>query len=236
MHGESMELAKILKANPYHDEKGRFTSEANAKTISGNYKVWHGSAARDKLIEEGFILGKEGHGKGKDMLGPGMYVTPSKDYASAYGELVRVKTKKVKLARVTKEDLYEITQGKEFQAELRRRTDEFFSSPEGKDAFSAPNYKGQLIAEHFLRKGYHGVFSSLGPIPSLNGEYRTAVVLYDYRDAIESITKYSPKDASKEESSLDLDELSMFCIHPSILPRVPRIKRPVSSKKSAFTY
>lgn len=225
-----MEFAQVLKANPYHDEKGRFSTEDKAKVVSGNYSAWHGSAAVDKLLAEGYIVGKKGAGLGRDLLGPGMYITPSKDYASKFGELTKLKTNKVKLARVSKEDLYAITQGKEFQAELRARTSAFFDSPAGKDAFSAPDFKGELIADHFRKKGYDGVFTKIGPIPALDGAYRTAIVLYNPGKVIKSISRHSEDSTSKEEL---VD--TMYCVHPSILPKVDKVPRP-KAKKSAFSY
>ena len=201
----------VFKANPYHDEKGQFSTEDKAKTISGNSPVWHGSASVDKLLSEGYVVGHKGAGLGADILGPGMYVTPSKDYASKFGDLLMVNTTKVKLAKVSKEDLYVLTQEKSFQAELRSRTEAFFTTPEGKEALAAPNFKGQLIAEHFLKRGYDGVFTKMGPIPALDNGFRTAMVLYNPRKSIKSL--------SKLEEGVKKSEI-LYAVHPTILPRV----------------
>ena len=129
--------AKVLKANPYHDERGRFTSESSAKVVSGVGSLFHGTSddSAQKIVAQGFKASKGG------MYGDGVYLTNDKSKADFFGD----RTVKVALPKGFKfktftekeyEDFYwdaiEPTQG-------QRRADAFTQ------ALSSKGFKGHAV-------------------------------------------------------------------------------------------
>lgn len=81
-----MNLSHVFKANPYRDEKGRFST--------GGGPFFHGTSVADLISKEGFKVLPGGNGR---LLGDGIYITPSKTDAASYGgEVLEVDASAVK--------------------------------------------------------------------------------------------------------------------------------------------
>lgn len=79
----------ILKANPYHDENGLFTTADKAKNV-----VFHGTSVADLIEKDGFkvVPGKNGR-----LLGDGIYLSSSKYTSEQYAKEVNGKVLEVSL-------------------------------------------------------------------------------------------------------------------------------------------
>ena len=86
-----MEFAKILKANPYHDEKGRFSTRDKAKNV---VELYHGtsSAHLDSIMKDGLVVKPENRTHAglkfyyKGERGESVYLTKKKETADYYAE------------------------------------------------------------------------------------------------------------------------------------------------------
>jgi ParB-like nuclease domain len=147
-------FAKILKVNPYHDATGAFSTKDAATVYSGAIEAFHGTAATDYILKQGFVLGSPGStsGKGRAVMGEGVYLSDSRDFAHQYGEVLGVETQKVKLKTVTMEDIYQARTAES----SRLRRNELENAWKG-DWASTPDYAPQVIREHFQKLGYDGV-------------------------------------------------------------------------------
>lgn len=132
-----MEFAQVLKANPYHDEKGRFSTQEKAKVVSGSGPLFHGTSdeSSKKIVEEGFRASRGG------MYGDGVYLTNDKAKADFFGDkTVKVSVPKgFKFKRFTEREYEDHYWDKVSVKDGERRADAFTRE------MASKGYKGHVV-------------------------------------------------------------------------------------------
>lgn len=98
-----MEFAQVLKANPYHDERGRFTSQESAKFVSVGAK-FSTSQAKAKIDEAARKVSIGGFREDARMSKLGFKVMPDDEQAK-HKELQYAYFSKAKTSKLGKIDL-----------------------------------------------------------------------------------------------------------------------------------
>lgn len=146
----------VQKANPYHDELGRFSTKDSAKTVSGEVSLGHGTAFANSIREEGFKLNPK-NGKLVRTFGNGVYLTSDKEVAAKFGELIEVKVKG-KFKALSDNEFDDFLFSDEFSAYEKAKKASGATLPE-----DLPTTKGTAwVAEWFKDKGYDGLFLTKG--------------------------------------------------------------------------
>lgn len=155
-HKEDGGFASVLKANPYHDEKGRFSTKDKAAFVSsGGKTMFHGTSVAELIEREGFKLAPTKNGKA---FGEGVYLADSAAFAGAHGGTVlKVATKGMKIRRMSFGEYYGQIESEDFRT-FRRNLRKSLTEKNGVDPMdSMSNWSGFAESKWFSRKGEDGI-------------------------------------------------------------------------------
>lgn len=233
-----MEFAHILKANPYHDEKGRFSTQDKAKFVSvgGVFdkqrsgtvdSFFHGTSetVADLIQLEGFKLNDMAM-RGQ-AYGHGVYVAEKLELAQEYG--ARILTVKVpkKLYKLTSAEFREVFSGKsKLHTELSKELLEADAVRVSDGALMLPKGGHKIVSKYFSKLGFKGLHV-IGAGPTLG---RSQMVIFDPKDL--KVTGAFDNATMSEKTEKE----EMFTVYLPFSYSPKKDSLPTKKKKSAFTY